>query len=143
VLGRGAAVVAGGRGAVVLAGARGAGVAVRGGGDGAGAVVDRLDAGGVIADGEAGALLDDDVGLPTAVEVVVVDDDELPHPASKPTTQASPPMAARSRTRRCRLDHVMTTPHRLPQTRGAPRRSSTHAGRVDGRENDSGSVRPG
>jgi hypothetical protein len=114
VLGRGAGVVAGGRGAaVVLAGGRGAGAAVRAGGDGAGVVVDRLDAGGVIVDGEAAALLDDDVGLPTAVEVVVVDD-ELPHPTSKPTTQASPPVAAWSRTRRCRPGHLMTTPRRLP-----------------------------
>ncbi len=121
--------MAGGRRAVVWPAAVGQGWR-SGGGDGAAAVVDRLKADGVIADGEAAALLDDDVRLPTAVEVVVVDD-ELPHPASKPTTQASPPVAARSRTRRCRPDHVMTTPHRLPLTHGAPRRSSTHAGRAD------------
>jgi hypothetical protein len=129
--GRGAGVVAGGRGAAdVLAGGRWARAAVRTGGDGAGAVVDRFEAEVVLADGEAAALLDDDVVRPTAVEVVVVDDDELPHPASTPTTLASPPVAARSGTRRCRPDHVMATPHRLPLTHGAPRRSSTHAGRA-------------
>lgn len=100
-------------------------------GDRAAAVDGRLEADGVIADGETATRLDDDLRLPTDVEVIVVDD-ELPHPASKPTTQARPPVAARSRTSRCRPDHVTTSPTDCPSL-SAPRRSPTHAGRADER----------
>jgi hypothetical protein len=47
------------------------------------------------------ALLDDDVTLLTAVDVVVFED-ELRQPASKPTMQASAHAAAGRKTRRCR-----------------------------------------
>jgi hypothetical protein len=74
-----------------------------------GAVVDRTGADVVLANGDAVALLEDDIGLPTAVEVVVLDD-ELPQPASTPTMQASAPLPALRSKRRCRPEQVMTTP---------------------------------
>jgi hypothetical protein len=140
VLGRGAGVVAGGR-AVVLAGGRGAGAVVRCGGDGAGGVVDRREASGVIADGEAAARLDDDVGLATGVEVVVVDG-ELPHPASKPMTQASAPVTAGSKRRRCRPDDVMATPPTDCASLTTQRQIFNTCRARRWREKNSGSVRP-